>query len=156
MAPHFWSLMLLLLSFAVRQSGQAPDTADVLTPAEKAQLAKATKIDSRIKVYQAASERYKTAVAGEMAQHDYSSIPGTLQPWAQLLKMSAQDIDASITNRKKKSGALIRYEIQLRRSITEMQAYKTAVPVDVIDQFDAWMAQAESVHQQFVDILFPK
>ncbi len=133
-----------------------PEALEVFTPAEKAQLAKAGKIDSRIKIYQAVSERYKAAVAGEMTKHDYAAVPGTLALWSQLLTTSAKDIDASITNRKKKSGALIRFEIQVRRSITDMQAFKTAVPVDVIDHFDEWLARAESVHQQFVDILFPK
>jgi hypothetical protein len=155
MALHFWSL-ILLLGFAVQQAKQAPEATDVLTPAERSQMAKATKIDGRIKVYQAASERFKAKLANEMAKRDYSAVPDTLQLWAQLLKISLKDIDASITNRKKKSGALKNYEIRVRKSITDVQAYKTAVPVDVIDQFDTWLAQAEDVHQKFVDILFPK
>ena len=156
MAPQFWSLLVLALTFVAQQPVQTPDAPEVFTPAEKAQLARAGKIDGRIKIYQTASERYKAAVAGQMAKHDYASVPGTLALWSQLFTMSAKDIDASITNRKKKSGALIRYEIQVRRSITDMQAFKTAVPVDVIDHFDEWLAQAESVHQLFVDVLFPK
>jgi hypothetical protein len=155
MAPQLWSL-LLFLSFLAQQPSQVPEFADVLTPAEKAQLVRATKIDSRIKVYQAASERYKAEVSVEMGKHAYASLPETLRLWGQMLSMSAKDIDAGITNRKKKSGALIQYEIQLRRSITDMQAFKTAVPVDVIDHFDEWLTLAEAVHQQFVDILFPK
>ena len=155
MALHFWSL-ILLLCFVASQANQAPEPADALTPAEEAALAKATKIDGRIKVYQAASERFLTDLSNEVTKHNYPAVPDTLRLWAQLLKISLKDIDASITNRKKKSGALIHYEIKLRRSITDAQAYKTAVPVDVIDKFDVWLAQAEEVHQKFVDILFPK
>ena len=154
MISHFWSLILLLC--LGMQANQAPEITDVLTTTESAALTKATKIDGRIKVYQTASERFRADLSTEMAKHNYSAIPDTLKLWAQLLKISLKDIDESITNRKKKSGALIHYEIKLRRSITDTQAYKTAVPVDVIDEFDTWLAHAESVHQKFVDILFPK
>ena len=156
MAPQFWSLLLLVLSFGAQQAAQPLQETNVLTPAEQAQLSKATKIDGRIKVYQTASERFRASVAGAVAKHDFPSIPGPLRLWGQLLIASEKDIDASITNRKKKSGALIKYEIQLRRSITEIQKFKTSVSVDVYDEFDVWLKQAEAVHQQFVDILFPK
>ena len=155
MIPLFWS-MILLFSFAVQQVNQPPEAPDLFTPAERSQLAKSTKIDGRIKVYQAASERFRTGLESEMTKHNYSAIPDTLKSWAQLLKISVKDIDESITNRKKKSGALKNYEIRVRKSISNAQAYKTAVPVDIIDQFDAWLAQAEDVHQRLVDILFPK
>jgi hypothetical protein len=155
MSSNLWPF-ILLLGFGVAQANQAPEPADGLTPAETTQLAKEQKIDGRIKVYLAASERHRAAISTEMAKHQYPEIPNKLQSWEQLLKTSLKDIDASITNRKKKSKTLIRYEIQLRKSITEAQAYKTNVPVDVIDPFDAWLNQAEDVHQKFVDILFPK
>jgi hypothetical protein len=155
MAPLFWSL-ILLLGFSIGQANQSSDVPDVFTPAEKVDLAKSAKIDGRIKVYQAASQRFRSSLEAEMAKHEYSPVPETLQSWAQVLKISLKDIDQSITNRKKKSGALKNYEIRLRKSITDVQAYKTAVPVDMIDEFDNWLKQAEDVHQKLVDILFPK
>lgn len=155
MAPLLWSL-ILLLGFAAQQGNQSQEAADVFTPAEKSDLARSTKIDGRIKVYQAASQRFRSTLEAEMGKHDYSAVPETLQSWAELLKISLKDIDQSITNRKKKSGALKNYEIRLRKSISDVQAYKTTVPVEVIDQFDAWQTHAEDVHQKLVDILFPK
>ncbi len=152
MVPHLWPLILLL--GLLQQTNQLPE---LLTPAEKAQLARQTKIDGRIKVYQTASERFRATVSSSVAKHDYSGVVPSLASWADLLEMSAKDIDKSITNRKKKSGALIRYEIHLRRAITEVQAFaKSEVPVDEIDHLDAWLTRAEAVHQQLVDILFPK
>ena len=156
MAPLFCSL-ILILGFSTHQANQSQDIPDVFAPAEKAALASSPKIDGRIKVYQATSERFRANLAAAIAKNDYSSLPTTLQDWAQVLQISSKDIDQSIKNRKKKSGALKNYEIRLRKSISDVQAYaKSSVPVDVIDQFEAWLTQAEDVHQKLVDILFPK
>jgi hypothetical protein len=43
----------------------------------------------------------------------------------------------------------------LRKAISEVQAIKTAVPVEVFDQLDTWAKQADAIRQKFVGIIFP-
>jgi hypothetical protein len=148
---------LIVVAVLLAQNGsQATAPLDPLTPAEKSRLEAEPKVDDRIKIYQTASERFRSTLQTQIKEHEFETLQGLLDSWLQLLETSAKDIDTSITNRKKKSKALIRYEIQLRRSISDVQGYKTTVPVDVFDAFEAWAKQAENIHQTFVDILFPK
>ncbi len=147
--------LVLITGFGMYQSPQTSEPADGLAPLERSRLLKEQKIDNRIKIYQGASERYRMTVTTGIKKQDYTGLPAMLQSWMNLLDESLKDIDASI-NRKKKSKALIRYEIQLRKSINDVQAFRTSAPVEVFDQFDSWLTRAEEVRKKFVDIIFPK
>ena len=78
-----------------------------------------------------------------------------LHCWKDRLTASLKDIEAKV-NRKKKSGALIDYEIQLRKSIFYVSDVRLKAPYTQQDGFDSWIAEAELVHQKFVDILFQR
>jgi predicted phage-related endonuclease len=147
--------MLLLWFLAQVSPAQIPVSEDGLTAQEQGKLAEQKKIDGRIKVYQSATERYKSALVAKLKQQEYASVPEILQSWNRLLTYSLQDIDKSIVDRRKKSKALIRYEIQLRKAISDIQARKTAAPVEVFDQLDTWLKQADQVRRKLVDIIFP-
>jgi hypothetical protein len=146
---------LLLWFLALVSQAQTPVSEDGFTPQERSKLAQQQKIDGRIKVYQSATERTKSALAAKLRQQEYASVPEILQSWDRLLTLSLQDIDQSIVDRRKKSNALIRYEIQLRKAISDIQAQKTAAPVEIFDQLDAWLKRADEVRRKLVDILFP-
>jgi hypothetical protein len=146
---------LLLWFLALVSQAQTPVSEDGFTPQERSKLAQQQKIDGRIKVYQSATERTKSALAAKLRQQEYASVPEILQSWNRLLTLSLQDIDQSIVDRRKKSNALIRYEIQLRKAISDIQAQKTAAPVEIFDQLDAWLKRADEVRRKLVDILFP-
>jgi hypothetical protein len=146
-------LWFLLLSLAHAVQNAAPE--DGLTAAERTKMAGQQKIDGRIKIYESASQRHKAALSSASQKQDHDSVPEILKSWTSLLNFSFQDIDRSIVDRRKKSKPLIRYEIQLRKAIAEVQALKTAAPVEIFDQLDAWAKQADSVRQKFVQIIFP-
>lgn len=149
-----WPFALLFAFFF--QAGDIPPVAgDVFNSAEKAQLEDAkNNIERRIKVYEATSRRIQQTLEASVAKEDFQTVPENLRLWTALLSKSLEDIEASLKS-KKKSGALIKYEIQLRKSIANTESLKIKAPVDQQDLFDSCISQAEAVRKKFVAILFP-
>ena len=151
--------MVLLAAFAVCMRAETPPrqeaASECFNAAEKKRLAGQDKIDGRIKVYRGISERYQHAVPGLAAKTRFEEVPALIACWKELLEISLTDIEANI-NRKKKSGALIDYEIQLRRSIVDMNSIRLRSPAERQDDFESWIAQASRIRQKFVDILFQR
>ncbi|MGD0102129.1 MAG: hypothetical protein ABSC60_17460 [Acidobacteriota bacterium] len=147
-----WPFALLLAFFF--QAGDVPPVAgEVFNSAEKAQLENAKNIEQRIKVYTAASRRIQQTLEASVDKEDFRTVPENLTLWIALLSKSLEDIEANLKS-KKKSGALIKYEIQLRKSITNTTSLKIRAPVDQQDLFDSCISQAETVRRKFVAILF--
>jgi hypothetical protein len=146
--------LLLGLVLLVQTSGNAPVPDNGLTNAENEQLRKEQKIDGRIKIYDKASTRIFKALQGEVRKDDFQAAPSTLKKWTALLDSAAQDIEAR-ASRKKKSKALIRYEITLRKALSDVQGFKLQAPLDQQDTFDAFLKHAQEIRKGFVDILFP-
>lgn len=126
-----------------------------LTPLEEKQLSSETKIEARIKTYRLISERIHQAVEGAVARQSFNEVPSLLRCWKDHLTKSLKDIEAKV-NRKKKSGALIDYEIQLRKSMVDITDARLKAPYTEQEEFESWMAQATLVHEKFVDILFQR
>ena len=126
---------------------------DILNAVEKAQLGRAQKVDDRIKVYQSASSRMQRSVHAAVSSDDFSGVPEAVKLWVSLLAGSLEDIDANV-QAKKKSKALIRYEIQVRKTLTEFKGYKAKAPIEQQDEFDAQLASAEIIRKRFVEIVF--
>lgn len=129
--------------------------ADCVTALEKKRLSGEVKIDDRTKIYREISERLHQAVQSAVAKQSFSEVPLLIGCWKEHLAASLKDIEANI-NRKKKSGALINYEIQLRKSIVDMTANRLKAPYEQHSDFESWLAQANTVHEKFVDILFQR
>ncbi len=155
MFVYYWLLTALLVLAPRPTASQIPSQIpeNGLNPTEKAQLEKEEKIDNRIKIYAGASNRWHGLIRRGVTTNDYNGIPEVMKAWTSLLTASLKDIDEHI-QRKKKSRTLIQYEIQLRKEITEMQDYKLRAPLELQDEFEQWMSNAEAVHKKFVDILF--
>jgi hypothetical protein len=122
----FLGSITLVLSLLVQAEVVPSFSGDILSPKEKTKMEKANSVNNRIKIYESASKRIQKELH-EAVSKDKS---------------------------KKKSRNLIHYEIQVRKSIAAMQDYKLQAPVDQQDDFDACLAQAETVHKRFVEILF--
>jgi len=127
---------------------------EFLTAAEKSALEKEKKIDNRIKVYQTASVRLSRLMQGALQEHDFARLEQGSENWVKLLSASLEDIEGNV-NRKKKSRALINFEIHLRRTIQDMRSFKFKLPADQQDQFDLWLDRAEEARKKMVGILFP-
>lgn len=143
----------LLLAFFFQAGDVPPVAGEVFNSAEKAQLENAKNIEQRIKVYTAASRRIQQTLEASVDKEDFRTVPENLTLWIALLSKSLEDIEANLKS-KKKSGALIKYEIQLRKSIANTASLKIKAPVDQQDLFDSCISQAETVRRKFVAILF--
>jgi len=154
-------LHLFALSAALAlciQAGTPPlmkPAGECINAAETKRLAGQSRIDGRIKAYRDISERYHKAVLGAVARKDFAEVPSLIACWKQRIEVSQEDIEANV-NRKKKSGALIDYEIQLRRSVVDLNSARLKAPLDMQEQFESWIAQAIQIRQKFVDILFQR
>jgi hypothetical protein len=151
----------LLITFAMALGMQgnavpAPLAAsDCLKPIERTRLAAATRIDSRIKIYREVSEHFHQAVNGAIAKQNFEGVEDRIQCWREWLTASLKDIEAN-ANRKKKSGALKDYEIQLRKSIVDMNNNRLKAPSSSLETFESWLTLARSARDRFVDILFQR
>jgi hypothetical protein len=146
-------LFVLVVLLFLQTATDLSFTEGILNPKEKGQLARAIEVEQRIKVYTAASSRIQQTLRGMAANGDFAGIPASLQVWNTLLSGSLQDIEANLKT-KKKSRALIRYEIQVRKLLTEAQEYKNGIPEEDGETFRSLLAQADKTRKQFVEIIF--
>lgn len=146
------TILLALLLFL--QAPQIPSFGeDMFIPKEQADLTSAKSLDDRIKVYEAASKRIHKTLREAARQYNSESVPGILKTWVSLLAGSLEDIAAN-SKSKKKSKKLIKYEIQVRKSINDIMDLKIKAPLQHQDAYDACITQAEAIRKKFVDILF--
>jgi len=137
----------------ILQAAAPSFTEGILNPKEKKQLERATKVEQRIKVYETASKRMQQTVHALAASREFSQINDTLRVWDVLLTGSLEDIEANLKT-KKKSRALIRYEIQVRKALAAAQDYRNSIPAEQMEEFDAYLAKAEKIRKRFVEIIF--
>jgi hypothetical protein len=149
-------LMLWSLSFfwgMFFQAGvQAPATGP-LDPVEKGRIEREGNIERRIKIYESASNRIQRELGVAMDKGDFQAVPDNLKLWVSLLSESLRDIGTNLKN-KKKSRALINYEIRVRKAILSTQNYKIQAPIEQQDVFESSLEQAETIRKKFVEILF--
>jgi hypothetical protein len=138
-----------------RVPAAAATPAACLTSTEKSRLASEVKIDRRIRMYREISERLHKMVENRIKQQAIDEVIDLLSCWKQHLAESLKDIEGNV-NRKKKSGALIDYEIQLRKSILDMGNARLKAPYPQQAAFESWIGEAGMVRKKFVDILFQR
>ena len=123
------------------------------TPAERVKLDNSSKVDDRIRIYESASKRLLGSAKALAEAQKLTEIKDLLLSWSDLIAASKEDIEKNV-NRKKKSRALILYEIHLRKAIGEVNNLRLAYPA-VDDQYwQFWLDKAESARKRFVGILF--
>jgi hypothetical protein len=148
--PGSFILILNLLC----QTGSVPAHGnDIFSPTEIRQLEKRDSVEPRIKIYQEASVRIQKSLQESAAKEEFKTTPDTLKIWTLLLAKSLEDIETNL-KAKNKPRSLINYEIHVRKAIVHTKGYKIRAPADQQDAFNSCIAQAESVHQKFVEILF--
>jgi hypothetical protein len=128
---------------------------DVFSSKEKIQLEKADSVDRRIKIYTEASKRLQKELHEAVIAGDFKFVPANLRQWTLLLVRSLEDIEANLKP-KKKYKSLIKYEIQVRKSLAAIRDYRIQAPIDQQDAFDSCLVQAESVHKRLVEKIFPQ
>jgi hypothetical protein len=146
-------LLVLLISAGVQANGVLQPQDDGLLPMERSKLQSENKIDSRIKIYTLAASRCHKTFDSAVSANNVESVISALQVWMNLLNESFKDIDANV-GRKKKSGALINFEITLRKSIKEVKDYRVNAPPEHRGYLDSWVTEAEQIQAKCLNILF--
>jgi hypothetical protein len=152
------SLLLMLALTPCFQQSTPPiqeTGTECLLAAEKKRLSEQDKVDGRIKVYRDISERYHQTILAATAKRNFDHIEQVIRCWQDHLAVSMKDIETNV-NRKKKSGALINYEIQLRKSIVDMNNARLRAVIERQPEFDSWISLAQKTRTRFVDILFQR
>jgi hypothetical protein len=128
---------------------------DGLTPAERSTLEKEAKIDSRIRVYEAASTRFHKSVRSAVQKQEFEIVEEDLNSWIKVLSASLEDIEANV-NRKKMSRPLIRFEIHLRKAFLDLQDLKHKAPLEEQEKIETWLGRADGIRNSFLNILFKR
>jgi len=154
------AIAIFVLSFPFGRQAPAPHPPspakqEPLTATEKGQLGRETGLDGRVRVYESANTRLGREVQGEIQQGNVEPITLRLEAWTDLLEMSLKDIETN-ANRKRKSRAVIQYEIQIRKWIADMHGLALKAPSECQKQFEDWLGSAERVRKRLVDILFQR
>jgi hypothetical protein len=152
---HVSPVLLLLAFAALHLQDRSIQAVDCLLPAEKERLRAAPKLDDRIKIYNAGLGRCRKSADAAIARQDSAALTKALADWMVLLEHSLQDIEAT-ADRRKKSKALIRYEIQLRKALADLDESKLKLTYEQMEELEAWLDKAEKIRKRFVDILFQR
>jgi len=152
--PILWSCSLFLS--ILFQTGTVPSFPDgIFTAKEKEKIVKnADDIGERIEAYRDASIRIHKTLLKTISDKEYSSVSEQLKTWMSLLSESIKDIESSINPKKKKSKALIKYEIQVRKAVNDLRDYKIRAPYEQQDILEQCIDLADAVRGKMVDLLF--
>ncbi len=151
----FPAVLILTFSLFLQAEWASSLEGDVFTSKEIKKLEKERDINDRIKVYTTASKRIQKRLDKAASRGQFQSVPRDLELWTVLLSNALKDIEANI-NPNKKSKNLIKFEIEVRKSLDSIQDYRIKAPVDQQDAFDVCLAQAEAIRKKFVEIIFPR
>jgi hypothetical protein len=143
-----------LLVWSVLAQGAATAAGAALTLAEKTQLDRETRLDDRVRVYEGATTRLLRQVEGDLKHEPPGHVGGTLEAWTDLLRASLEDIRGRMPANKK-SRAVIRYEIALRKAISALKELALRTP-EQREALEQWLAAAEPVRKGLVDLLFQR
>ncbi len=149
-------VFILVVGFStVPLTEEASSPRGGLTALEWAKLQREKEVKKRIKIYKTASDRIFAGCQRSLRRSDYEVFQEGLSTWNELLTMSVDDIDGNF-ERGKKSKELIRYEIHLRKSISELEDWRYRLPGVTGSRLEQWLKRADDVHSKLVDILFQR
>ena len=151
---NFPAALILVFSLFLQADSTPLFREDIFTAKEIEKLEKERDVNDRIKIYTNASKRIRNRLGKAVSKGQFQTIPGDLELWTMLLANSLDDIKANI-DPGKKSKNLIRYEIEVRKSLDDIKDYKVRAPIDQQDAFDACLSKAEAIRKKFVEIIFP-
>ena len=127
---------------------------DIFTEKEINKLKKERDLNDRIKIYTNASKRIQKRLHRAASKNEFQAVPSDLKLWMELLTKSLEDIETNLKPGKK-SKNLIKYEIQVRKSLADMEDDRIRAPFEQQDLFASSLKQAERIRQKFVELIFP-
>jgi hypothetical protein len=148
---------LLVLALVSQGNPSQSPTApwNCVSDSDQQRLSVETGIEKRIKIRKEISDRFHKTVERVQKMQQPDAVAALLACWSDHLAASLKDVE-SYVNRKKRSGALKNFEIELRKSIRFMEDSRLKASYQESAQYDAWLDQAKKVREKFVDILFQR
>lgn len=151
----FPAAFILAFSMFLQADWASSFEGNVFTSKEIEKLEKERDINDRIKIYTNAAKRTQKRLDKAASKGQFQLFPKDLELWTALLTNSLVDIEASIEPGKKYKN-LIKFEIEVRKALDNMQDYRIKAPIDQQDVFDTCLTQTELIRKKFVEIIFPR
>lgn len=148
-------LISLFVGLLLQAGGEPAFPDNLFTPKERQKLQKnPDDLEERIEVYRDASARIFKGIGKEISADNYGAVPAKLKIWIVLLSESLKDIKATVDPKKKRLKDLIKYEIQIREALHDLEDFKLRAPPGQQDLFESLIRQADDAHGEMVKILF--
>ena len=148
-------LISLIVGLLLQAAGEPVFPENLFTLKEKQKLQKnLDDLEERIEVYRDASVRIFKSIEKEVSTDNYSAIPARLEIWVVLLSESLKDIETNIDPKKRKLKDLIKYEIQIREALHDLEDFRLRAPPGQQELFESFIRQADDAHGEMVKILF--
>ncbi len=148
--------LISLLIVLLLQAAEVPAFPENLfTAKEKKKLEKnLDDLEERVEVYRDASVRIYKSIEKEVSDNNYGAIPPRLKTWVVLLSESLKDIETNIDPKDRKMKDLIKYEIQIREAIHDLEDFKLRAPAEQLEVFESCIREADEARGQIVKLLF--
>ena len=147
--------LILALSISLQYGNVRGFPAGTFTEKEAGKIEKESNdIDARINVYRDASIRMQKELRDTVSKEGFQDVPDHLQLWTSMVTQSLRDIEASIDPKKKKSKALIKYEIHVRQTLNDLRELQIRAPYEQQIVFEDCINAANVARGKMVDILF--
>jgi hypothetical protein len=147
--------VFLILTLLAQTAGLPPAAAKAFTPKENFRLGLSKSPNSRISIYDEASERIQKDLQGTAKKEQFETVSDLLTTWVSLLQISLEDIETN-SKANKKTKKLRKFEIHIRKAIKDLRDIKLKAPVEQQDTFDSCIAKAETIRKKLIDILFKR
>jgi hypothetical protein len=147
--------VFLILILLTQTAGLPPAAVKAFTPEENSRLTSSKSPNSRISIYDEASERIQKNLQEAAKKDQFESVPDILTTWVSLLQTSLEDIETN-SKANKKTKKLRKFEIHIRKTINDLRDIKLKAPVEQQDAFDSCIAKTETIRKQLIDILFKR
>jgi ATP-dependent helicase/DNAse subunit B len=146
-------VLFVLLSLMLQTS---PDIDSSFNEKERAMYLQKHSFNDRMELFDEVVVRYRREFDAYGRQKDYSGFGPLLDKYNHLLKVTEQDLLQLPGEKKAKSRALRKLEIQLRKAKEDLQGFKSNAGADQLSAFENSIAQSESLRTKMLQIIFGK
>ncbi len=142
---------LIFLIFQSAQSTESP-----FTEKERALYSQKRAFNERMEFFDDVVARYRKEFDAYNRRKDFEGFVQFLNSYGQLLKITDDDVREIPGDKKGKSKALRKLEIQLRKAKEDLQSFKPNASAEQQATFERAINQSESVRTRMLQIIFGK
>ncbi|HEV8132081.1 MAG TPA: hypothetical protein VGQ81_12570 [Acidobacteriota bacterium] len=147
-------MMVFLVLLLMLQA--SPDINSPFNEKERAIYLQKHSFSDRMELFYEVVARYRREFDAYGKQKDYSGFLPILDKYSHLLKVMEQDLLQLPGEKKAKSKALRKLEIQLRKAKEDLQNFRSNASAEQQTAFENSLAQSESLRTRMLQIIFGK